>query len=53
MKMSDNFERLEREDVVSVYSGQFLVTNRTFTVNEFITAMMSMLKKAIGRIDRR
>jgi len=51
--MSDNFERLEREDVVSVYSGQFLVTNRTFTVNEFITAMMSMLKKAIGRIDRR
>jgi len=35
--------------MLSVYSGQFLVTNRTFTVNEFIT-MMSMLKKQLGEL---
>lgn len=48
--MSDKFERLEREDVVSVYSAQILVTNRTFTVSEFITAMLQMLKKQLGEL---
>lgn len=48
--MSNNFERLEREDVVSVYSGQILVTNRTFTVVEFITAIMQMTKKQLGEL---
>lgn len=48
--MSDNFEHLEREDVVSVYSGQILVTNRTFTVSEFIAATMQMAKKQLGEL---
>lgn len=48
--MSNKFERLEREDVVSVYSGQILVTNRTFTVSEFITAIMQMAKKQLGEL---
>ena len=48
--MSNKFERLEREDVVSIYSGLILVTNRTFTVSEFITAMMQMLKKQLGEL---
>ena len=47
MKMSNKFERLEREDVVSVYAGQILVSNRTFTVDEFIAALMQILQKHI------
>ncbi len=43
MKMTDKFQRLEREDVVSVYAGQILVNNRTFTVEEFITALQKPL----------
>lgn len=43
--MTDKFERLEREDVVSVYSGQIFVNNRTFTVNEFIAAFMPIVKE--------
>ena len=48
--MSNKFERLEREDVVSVYSGQILVANRTFTVSEFLTAMMHMSKMQLGEL---
>jgi hypothetical protein len=44
MKMSNEFKRLEREDVVSVYSGQILVNNRTFTVSELIAALMPVVK---------
>lgn len=43
--MSEKFERLEREDVVSVYSGQIFVNNRTFTVSEFIAAFMPIVKE--------
>lgn len=43
--MSPKFERLERQDVVSVYSGQILVNNRTFTVSEFITAFIPIVKE--------
>lgn len=43
--MSDKFEHLEREDVVSVYSSQILITNRTFTVSELIAALMPVIKK--------
>lgn len=46
--MSNEFERLEREDVVSVYSSQILVNNRTFTVSEFISAMMSIMRDKGG-----
>ena len=46
--MSDTFEKLEREDVISVYSGQILVNNRTFTVNEIITALMPIVKEKSG-----
>ena len=48
--MSNNFERLEREDVVSVYSNQIFVNNRTFTVSEFIAAIMQMHKQKIGEL---
>jgi antitoxin component YwqK of YwqJK toxin-antitoxin module len=48
--MSNEFERLEREDVISVYSGQILVTNRTFTVNEIIAALMPIVKEKSGNI---
>ncbi len=48
--MSDKFERLEREDVVSVYSGHIFVGNRTFTVSDFITAIMQMHKQKIGEL---
>lgn len=43
--MSDKLQRLEREDVVSVYSGQIFVNNRTFTVSEFIEALMPIVKE--------
>ncbi len=46
--MSNNVERLEREDVVSVYSGQILVNNRTFTVSELIAALMPVVKEKSG-----
>lgn len=48
MKVSYNFERLEREDVVSIYSGQILVNNRTFMVNEFISALMIIMREKGG-----
>ncbi|MBV8884319.1 MAG: hypothetical protein JO235_10040 [Chroococcidiopsidaceae cyanobacterium CP_BM_RX_35] len=41
--MNNEFERLDRENVISVYSGQILVNNRTFTVSEFISAMMPLI----------
>lgn len=46
--MNNDFDRLEREDVVSVYSGQILVNNRTFTVNELIAALMPIIKEKAG-----
>ena len=46
--MSDNFERLDREDVISVYSDQILLNNRTFTVSEIIAALMPIVKEKSG-----
>lgn len=46
--MSKNFERLDRENVVSVYSSQILVNNRTFTVSEMIAALMPIVKEKSG-----
>lgn len=46
--MSNAFEKLEREDVISVYSGCILVNNRTFTVSEFIAAMLTVIKTQNG-----
>lgn len=46
--MSNEFKQMEREDVVSVYSSQILVNHRTFTVNEFISAMMSFIRDKGG-----
>lgn len=46
--MNNNFESLTNEDVVSVYAGQILVTNRTFTVNEIIAALMPIIKEKAG-----
>lgn len=46
--MNNNFENLTSEDVVSVYAGQILVTNRTFTVNELILALMPIIKEKSG-----
>ena len=46
--MSDTFEQLEREDVISVYSSQILVNNRTFTVSEFMVAMLTLIKTQSG-----
>lgn len=43
--MNSEFSRLEREDVVSVYSNQIFVNNRTFTISEFIAAMMPLVKE--------
>jgi len=48
--MSNNFNQLEREDVVSVYSGQIFVNSRTFTVSEFITALMQIHKQKLGEL---
>ncbi len=45
--MSNKFDNLKIEDVVSVYSGQILITNTTFTVNEF----MSALKQAVSKVE--
>ena len=46
--MSDNFNALKSDDVVSVYSDQILVTNRTFTISEFIAAMLTLIKAQGG-----
>jgi hypothetical protein len=46
--MSDNFNALKRDDVVSLYSDEILVTNRTFMISEFITAMMTIIKAQAG-----
>ena len=46
--MNNNFENLKSEDVVSVYAGQIFVSSRTFTVVEFIAAMMQATKKQLG-----
>ncbi len=46
--MNNNFDNLTSEDVVSVYAGQILVTNRTFTVNELILALMPIIKEKSG-----
>ncbi len=46
--MSDKFERLDREDVVSVYSGKILVNNRTFTVSEVIASLIPIVKEKSG-----
>ena len=46
--MSNAFEKLEREDVISVYSGGILVNNRTFTASEFIAAMLTVIKTQNG-----
>ncbi len=46
--MNNNFENLTSEDVISVYTGQLLVTNRTFTVNELIAALMPIIKEKSG-----
>ena len=46
--MTNKFDGLKREDVVSVYSNQILVTNPTFTVSELIAAIMILLKAQGG-----
>ncbi|AFZ29013.1 KGK family protein [Gloeocapsa sp. PCC 7428] len=46
--MNPEFNCLDREDVVSVYSEQILVNNRTFTINEFVTAIMAIIKGHSG-----
>ena len=46
--MSDNFNALKRDDVVSLYSDEILVTNRTFTISEFIAVMMTLIKAQGG-----
>ena len=46
--MNNNFENLKSEDVVSVYAGQIFISSRTFTVVEFIAAMMQATKKQLG-----
>ncbi|MBD2039764.1 KGK domain-containing protein [Microcoleus sp. FACHB-672] len=43
-EMEDKFESLDREDVVSIYSDQILLTNRTFTISEFIAAILPLVK---------
>lgn len=48
--MNNNFENLKSDDVVSVYAGQIFVTNRTFTVGEFVSAMMQATKKQLGEL---
>ncbi len=46
--MNNNFENLKSEDVVSVYAGQIFISSRTFTVVEFIAAMMQATQKQLG-----
>ncbi|WP_341731116.1 hypothetical protein [Microcoleus sp. EPA2] len=46
--MSDNFDSLKRDDVVSLYSSEILVTNRTFTISEFLAAMLTLIKAQGG-----
>ena len=48
MKVRHDFERLESEDVISVYSAQFLVNNRTFMVSELISALMIIMRERGG-----
>ncbi|MBD1939127.1 KGK domain-containing protein [Microcoleus sp. FACHB-68] len=44
-EIEDKFERLDREDVVSVFSGQILLNNRTFTISEFIASMLPIIRE--------
>lgn len=46
--MSNKFEGLENEDVVSVYSNHILVSSRTFTLDEFRVAIMTLVKQQSG-----
>lgn len=48
--MSNNSKHLAREDVVSVYSGQILVNNTTFTVDEFISALKDAVESRVGNL---
>ena len=48
--MNNNFENLKNEDVVSVYAGQILITNTTFTVNEFMSALKQTVESKIGNL---
>ena len=49
--MSNKFDNLKSEDVVSVYSGQILITNTTFTVNEFMSALKQTVESKIGSLS--
>jgi len=49
--MNNNFENLKSEDVVSVYNGQILITNTTFTVNEFMSALKQTVESKIGNLS--
>ena len=48
--MTNNFDNLKTEDVVSVYNGQILITNNTFTVNEFISALEQIFESKVGNL---
>lgn len=48
--MSNKFDNLKSEDVVSVYAGQILITNTTFTVNEFMSALKQTVESKIGNL---
>jgi hypothetical protein len=48
--MNNNFKHLDRKDVVSVYSDQIFINNRTFTVDDFTAAIMQMYKQKIGEL---
>lgn len=48
--MNNNFENLKDEDVVSVYAGQILITNTTFTVNEFMSALEQAVSSRVENL---
>lgn len=48
--MNDSFENLKSEDVVSVHSGEILVKNTTFTVNEFISLLKQTVESKVENL---
>lgn len=50
--MSNNYERLESDDVVSVNNNLILVNNPTFIVSEFRVALREMTLSYLKRLNR-
>jgi hypothetical protein len=48
--MTQHFNALDNDDVVSVYEGHVFVSSKTFTVDEFMMAMKQSNKNSLGEV---